>query len=141
MFNLIKRIAITAAVFAALYGICSQFSYFQGFDVTIHGWAWALYLPLIAVSVFAQGFIGSFANGFLSGTAVEPSPVVAKFIDEFCDWPVMALAFLITAHFMPADASCTSSTVLMVLASCVGLASAISDNLCTRFAPRKPKSE
>jgi|GEM_PF-5722591 len=141
MLNLIKRIAITASVFAVIVGIGSQFSYFNGFDATIHGWAWALYIVLFIGTAVAQGAIGSFASGFLAGTALEPSPVVANFIDEFCDWPLMALAFLATAHFMPADASCTSGTVLMVVAAGIGLASAISDTLNNHFAPRKPKSE
>jgi len=141
MLNLIKRLAIAMAVFGAFYLVGSQVPFFKDFDITINSWAWALYLPLVIASVFVQGFIGGFAKGILDDTSMAPTPVVAKFVDEFSDWPCMAVAFLVTTYFMPAYASCTSVVVLLVLSGVVGLASAVSDYLCDKFVPRKPKSE
>jgi len=51
------------------------------------------------------------------------------------------VALLVTMHFMPANASCTSVPVLMVLSIIIGLASATCDLICDIVAPRKPKSE
>ncbi len=101
-------LAANIVIFAIAFKIIRAIPSLNFMDVTIHGWAWAVFISTF-ISLYTVGrYLQSFFGALLKGSVLEVSVATATILSSVAFMIGLALALFLTGGTMPALVGYTS---------------------------------
>lgn len=126
----------TAVIFAIAFAIIRAVPSLNFMDATIHGRAWAVFIPTYIGLYMVGRYLQSFCGALLKGSVLEPSAAVATILYEVGVWIGLALALFVAGAIFPALVGYASTWGVLGGVTIFGVAFGAVDLIHTYYFPK-----